>query len=487
MADAWESEEYSHGYMLPFVTVFFIWQKSTLLAQMPFRPSWLGVLIVLLGLFAYIVGDFATLHVITQYAFLITLGGLLLSFMGWSAFKIILPACVLLFFLVPLPDFLYNNLSAKLQLISSQLGVAFIRLFGVSVFLEGNVIDLGNYKLQVVEACSGLRYLFPLTALGYIAAYIFKGAFWKKAVLFLLTIPITVMMNSFRIGVIGVLVEYGGTDMAEGFLHDFEGWVVFMACAALLVLAMWVLAKIGSHPMALRDAFAIEGPEPIADTASVGYRRLPWSFFAALLILVIGAILFQTLPDREEVVPERTEFLFFPNAIGEWRGRTQRMDKIYVDTLKLDDYYLADYSRGTGDAINLYIAYYKSQRRGASVHSPRTCLPGGGWEFQEFAQREIAGVRQGNQALRVNRAVIQMGDDRLLVYYWFQQRGRLMTNEYLVKWYLFWDALTRNRSDGALVRLTMKIEAGEDLGKADALMAEFAGSAFEQLQRFIPD
>ena len=111
-------------------------------------------------------------------------------------------------------------------------------MFGISVYLEGNVIDLGSYKLQVVEACSGLRYLFPLVSLSFIAAYIYHGAFWKKAIIFLSSIPITVLMNSFRIGVIGVLVEYGGPGQAEGFLHDFEGWIIFMACIAILVLEM---------------------------------------------------------------------------------------------------------------------------------------------------------------------------------------------------------------------------------------------------------
>ena len=152
----------------------------------------------------------------------------------------------MLFFTIPLPKFLYNNLSSQLQLISSEIGVWFIRLFDISVYLEGNVIDLGNYKLQVVEACSGLRYLFPLMTLGFIAAYFFKGAFWKRAIIFLSSIPITVLMNSLRIGMIGVTVEYWGVAAAEGLLHDFEGWVVFMACTAVLVLEMWVLAHVGS-------------------------------------------------------------------------------------------------------------------------------------------------------------------------------------------------------------------------------------------------
>lgn len=110
-------------------------------------------------------------------------------------------------------------------------------MFQIPVFLEGNIIDLGVYQLQVVEACSGLRYLFPLMSLGFIAAYFYQAAFWKRAIVFLMTIPITILMNSFRIGVIGVMVDNWGISMAEGFLHDFEGWIIFMACAAILFFA----------------------------------------------------------------------------------------------------------------------------------------------------------------------------------------------------------------------------------------------------------
>ena len=109
-----------------------------------------------------------------------------------------------LFFAIPLPQFLYQGLSAKLQLLSSELGVSFIRLCDISVYQEGNVIDLGAMKLQVVEACSGLRYLFPLMSLAFMCAYFFKATLWKRVVIFLSSIPITVFMNSFRIGLIGV-------------------------------------------------------------------------------------------------------------------------------------------------------------------------------------------------------------------------------------------------------------------------------------------
>ncbi|EGV27608.1 EpsI family protein [Thiorhodococcus drewsii AZ1] len=487
MINKWGGEEYSHAYMLPFISAFLVWQRSSKLAQTPLKPSCIGVLLAAFGLLAYTAGELGTIITVVQYGFFLTLGGLLLSIMGWKAFRVILPAYLVLLFIVPLPNFLYNNLSSQLQLISSQIGVSVIRIFSIPVFLEGNVIDLGNYQLQVVEACSGLRYLFPLSALGFIAAILFKGAFWKKTALFLSTIPITVLMNSFRIGVIGILVYYQGIGMAEGFLHDFEGWIVFMACAAILVLEMWLLAKIGPDRASFADAFAIDGPEPISVTEKITQRRLTWSFYAVLPMLLATLAISFILPDREEIKPQRAEFVFFPSDIGEWHGQRGQLDQIYIDALKFDDYLLADYRDPAGASINLYVAYYGSQRNGATVHSPKSCLPGGGWRIQDFSQRDVSGAEVGNQPLRVNRSLIQMGDERLLVYYWFQQRGRVMTNEYLVKWYLFWDALTGNRTDGALVRLTIEAPLGDDLKGKDAVLSDFARQIEPSLRRFIPE
>lgn len=487
MVKWWEREEYSHAYMLPFITLYLVWQKKDRLEQIPFQGSWAGLLVVLAGITLFFAGDMATIYTVVQYAFIVVFAGLVLSFTGWRGFKMIWVPLLILLFMVPLPNFLFNNLSAQLQLISSQLGVWVIRLFGISVYLEGNVIDLGAFKLQVVEACSGLRYLFPLMTLGFIAAYFFKGAFWKRTIIFLSSMPITVLMNSARIGVIGVTVDNWGPAMAEGFLHDFEGWVVFMACTGVLVAEMWLLAKIGKNKLPLREAFGLEFPAPSPKDAQVQYRTLTKPFVASVLIVAVVAALSAAMPERVEVAPKRAEFSTFPLQIGEWQGKGDRLEQIYIDALKFDDYIIADYVDAKQQAVNFYVAYYASQRKGESAHSPRTCIPGGGWEITSLTQQEIAGVTVAGHPLRVNRTVIQKGDVKQLVYYWFQQRGRVITNEYLVKWFLFWDALTRNRTDGSLVRLTAFVPPGGSLEEADKRLAAFARAATPQLGAFVPE
>ena len=488
MVELWETkEEYGHGYIIPFITLFLIWQKSDKLELMYFKGSWLGLGAVVLGLVLFYMGELSSIYVLIQYAFLISLFGVILSVMGWHAFKVISIPFLILLFMIPLPNFFLNNLSSQLQLISSQIGVTFIRLFDISVYLEGNVIDLGVYKLQVVEACSGLNYLFPLMTLAFISAYFFTGAFWKKAIIFLSSIPITILMNSFRIGAIGVTVEYWGPEMAEGVLHDFEGWAVFMSCIVILVGEMWILAKIGKDKLPLQEAFGLDFPEPTPDNAEIRYRKIPKPFYASVLLLIVVAVSVTALPEREDIIPDRKSYAEFPLEFSGWKGRTGSIEQVYIDVLKFTDYIMNDYIGEDGGSVNFYSAYYDSQKKGSSAHSPKSCIPGGGWRITAFDTYPIQGVNIGAAPLQVNRLVIQKGEIKQLVYYWFQQRGRIITNEYMMKWYLFWDAMTKQRTDGALMRLTTVLKPGQDISIADKRLESFIKEIAPIIPEYVAD
>lgn len=487
MGNVWFSrEEYSHGVLIPLVSLFMVWQKKDVVERTEFQGAWSGLLVIMIGLLVFAAGELSTLFVIEQYALIVVLAGVILALAGWKGLSLASVPVLLLVFMIPLPNFLLQALSSKLQLISSELGVWVIRLFDISVFLEGNVIDLGNLKLQVVEACSGLRYLFPLMAFGFITAYFYKAAAWKRVFVFFSSIPITILMNSFRIGVIGVMVEYWGKSMAEGFLHDFEGWVVFMACTGVLMLEMWILAKIGDEKRPWRELFGVELPAATPKGVQRQYRSMPASFIGALVLMSASAIAVAALPERNELSPNRVEFAEFPMQLGDWKGNKNTIEKVYLDVLKLDDYIIADFADGTNGVINLYAAYYASQKKGESAHSPRSCIPGDGWQIADLKEQGVGEARVGGQPLVVNRAIIRKGNQQQLVYYWFQQRGREITNEYLVKWYLFYDALTKNRTDGALVRLTTPIRAGENVEQGDERLGRFLAALTPKLEEYIP-
>lgn len=489
MAEDWQRDEYSHGYMIPMVALYILWQKQPRLPELTSKGAWLGTLGVLAGLAAFFMGEMATVYEVVQYGFILALTCVFLSFFGWRPLGLVWVAFAYLIFMVPLPQFIYKALSAELQLISSALGVAVIRLFDISVFLEGNVIDLGVYQLQVVEACSGLRYLFPLMSFGFLIAYLFKAPFWQKAVLFISTVPITVLMNSFRIGVIGVTVEYWGIEMAEGFLHDFEGWVVFMGCLAVLLLEMWFLHQfVTRSPQKLWDRVDLDLPEK---TISLRDFSLSWKkqmpFVVSFVLILLASIAKPMLEARDEPVLARKSFSEFPLYLHQWIGRESAIEQKFLDELKLTDYITANYAnRQIRIPVNFYVAYYQSQRQGAAIHSPRTCLPGGGWKFDKLEQVTIPGVNHMSGApLRVNRVVMRQDEAAQLVYYWFEQRGRNVTNEYKAKWYVFWDSLTKNRTDGALVRLVVPVVDG-DLEASEQAANQFLQDFYGLLPEYIP-
>lgn len=479
-------DEYSHGYLIPLISLFLVWQKRDAIERLAFDGAWTGWLMVLGALALLVLGELSTLYILVQYALVGVIAGLVLALTGWRGLKLLWAPLFFLIFMIPLPPFLYNKLSGILQLVSSELGVQVIRGFGISVFLEGNVIDLGTYKLQVVEACNGLRYLFPLMSFGFLCAYLFKAPMWQRLAVLISTVPITVLMNSFRIGVIGVLVENFGNSQAEGFLHDFEGWVVFMVCVLMLMGEMWLLNRFFGNGSSFRDVFGLEFPPPSPQDAEVRKRRLQRAFLASALLLLPAAALVAGMGERAEVIPEREAFASFPEKLDRWQGRHEQLETYYLDALKLTDYVLADYRDDAGEWINLYAAYYESQRKGQSAHSPASCIPGGGWEIVSLTRQDVPGASSPEGPLRVNRVQIQKGEHRQLVYYWFQQRGRLITSEYLVKAYLLVDAVQLNRTDGALVRLTTPLQVGEEWSDGDRRLAQFAQSLEGRLEAYIP-
>lgn len=476
-------ENYGHGFFVPLISLYLIWQRREEIQKRRNGGSFWGVAVVLLSLGLYFIGEMATLYVLVHLSLWGVVVGLVMAAIGVGGAKVIAFPLVYLLAMIPLPDFLYQGLSRQLQLVSSALGVGCLQFVGVTAFREGNVIDLGPIQLQVVEACSGLRYLFPLAALSLICAYLFRDRMWKRVVLFLSSFPIAIFLNGFRIGMTGVLVELYGKGTAEGFFHQFSGWLLFVTSLSLLFLEMAVLRRIGrrSEP----DQAAVPA-SPISSVERSETRMAPTYLFSLALLVPVLFVSLQ-VETRQEFSPPRQSLTDFPMRVGGWEGKMLTMESAYREALRFDDYLLADYRASVESPLNFYVAYYASQKKGQSAHSPRTCIPGGGWEITSLQPMEIDGGGSTGTPLIVNRALIQKGDQKQVVFYWFQQRGRILTNEYLVKFYLFWDALTRNRTDGALIRLVAPVPPGGDENAVDQSLAAFAKSVRPLLAAYVPE
>ena len=475
-------EEYSHGFLIPVISLWLVWARRTALAQSFGRPSWLGLALILIAAAMHIVGELSALFILSQVGFIVALMGIVLSIGGLSLLRVAFIPIVFLLFAIPMPYFIDSVLSWRLQIISSQLGTEFIRLMQIPVFLEGNVIDLGTYKLQVVEACSGLRYLYPLMTLGFLAAYLFRAPFWQKALVFLSSIPITIFMNSLRIGIVGVMVDNFGPQDADGFLHMFEGWIIFIACAIILVGEMAILAAFSSK----RSFFEVFYPPevlPVKDKRSAQFGGANAVSIACLILLCGTTISSALVSTRHEITPPRRAFATFPPNIGPWIGRPSSLDAGTEKFLGLTDYILSDYSEPGRPPVNFYVAYYASQRSGLSPHSPSVCIPGNGWQISQF-QRTVYHGSGGS--FPMNRVIISRELQKQLVYYWFEERGMKVASEWWAKLYLLRDAIFENRTDGALIRLTTPIFPGETEADADKRMHKFTDKMLPSLTAYLP-
>jgi exosortase D (VPLPA-CTERM-specific) len=509
----WENEDYTYCYLIAPIVLYLIWEKREELARVPARPSWRGAVPLGIGIFLFWLGELAGEFTTMYFASWFVLVGLLWMHLGWQKLKVVWFPIVFIIAMFPPPNFFHFNLTLQLKLISSKLGVAMLQWYGMSAYREGNIIDLGFTKLQVVDACSGLRYLYPLIIMAILLAYFYRGGFWKKALLVVSAIPLTIITNSLRIAMTGVLYEIWGPAVAEDFFHGFSGWFIFMFGLAVLLLEMWVLNGFRSNMLVHGARPKVQGAEnkdrevaggedggelsrndPGVPPAASGLKAFfhPPQFVVAVLLLAGTLALAQGIEFREKIPPAK-DFASFPQELGEWTGRREVMGQEFIDQLTFSDYIIVDYTNGS-KAVNFYTAYYQSQRKGESIHSPETCLPGGGWEFRNAgvvtvplsAPAGSTGQRANGPTITVNRAFMEKGPNKQLSYFWFPSRDRVLTNAWEMKWYNFWDALTRQRTDGALVRLITPVYQNEGVKEADRRLVGFTQQIVPVLNEYLP-
>lgn len=486
---AWTTAEYSHGPLIPLISLYLFLRelRKSAVPNADVNDRWPGVVLIGFSLALAYLGNLMQVADIVTYAFIFWVGGVVLAVFGWKRGKTHWAPVLHLIFMLPLPQILYWKLTIFLQTVSSVIGVWIVSLAGIPVFLEGNIIDLGVYKLQVAEACSGLRYLFPILSFSYLFSILYRGPFWHKVVLLLAAAPLTVLMNSFRIGIIGVLVNSYGIEQAEGFLHFFEGWVIFLLCIGTLFLMAVGLQRMTPNPKPLSETIDLDFDGFGAIASRVFNIRLSYALVAGVVITAVFSAALVYSPRAERLIVERESFSLFPRNIDGWSGYTSKLDSAVQTVLGADDYVNATFSRpGENLYVSMFVAFYEDQTSGEGIHSPEICLPVGGWEVFSLEPHSLNLAATPYGEFQVNRAVIQKGTSMQLVYYWFEQRGERMTNDIKAKISVLVDSIATGRTDGALVRFVTPIGPDESPQDADARLQRFMTQSLQKLPRFVP-
>ena len=329
LLEAWALPEYSHGPLIPVLSgLLFLRQLKEYPADPgPKTGRWTGIPFILLALLMAAAGRPGEIPEMPAYATTFWIWGLLLISFGWKTGRHFWPPVLHLVYMLPLPGILQIKLTTNLQMISSELGAYFLQLLNVPVFLEGNIIDLGVIQLHVAEACSGLRYLFPILSFSYIFAVLYRGPVWHKAVLLISAAPITILMNSVRIAVAGVIAQHNPAWL-DGFTHFFEGWVIFVICILLLFLLAWLMIRLRprAHRLPLAETLDLETDGLWTQAKRITLVQPSAALMTAGALTAATALGLAALPERGLVQVDRDPFTLFPRELGAWQqsGRTDR-------------------------------------------------------------------------------------------------------------------------------------------------------------------
>jgi exosortase len=245
VAQWWTQEEYSHGFLVPIVSGYLIWSKREVLRNTPIEPGPWGLGLMVVAFAAYLTGSVGADLFLQRLSLVLMMAGGVLYVAGWPVFKTLLFPFAFLLLMIPLPGIIFNSIAFPLQLLAAKLASWVMETCGVPVFREGNVMHLAATSLDVEEACSGIRSLVSLTALGVLFTYATYSSWPPRVLLMLAVVPIAIAANVSRVAVTGLLAHYVSVDTALGVFHAAGGWSVFAIAAGLLLAVAWLLRRWG--------------------------------------------------------------------------------------------------------------------------------------------------------------------------------------------------------------------------------------------------
>ena len=478
LTNFWNGEDFSYCYLVPPLAAYFLYNsRGRLFAPLEGGTVVLGYVFLFLTMLFALAGSAGSLVTLVFISMWSAVAAALFFVFKDQRWKSLLTPIVTLAFMVPPPPLLTNLFSHKLRLISSRLSIEALHALNVPAYREGNLIDLGVQTLEVADACSGLRYFFPILLIAIVMGQLYHRRVADRLVLFALSPIVSILSNSLRITITGILVRYVSPKAAEGFYHDLAGFAVYGLAIILLVMCSVVIIKIFDR--------LLGKPEPAtsADSGEARFDPRGVKHLVVASVLLLALIPVEAKYSTEFIIPERQTFHSFPLEIGDWTGKRIVLDKSVERGLGADDYFMASYINAkTGNSLQFLVPYYERQTIAHAAHAPASCLIGSGWFAKEKRELAPSAIRD----FTVHRMVMARNEHHLISNFWFQQRGRRITDEFENKFYLFWDAITRRRTDGALVRAEMLLKPMQSVEEGQKLLDRFLADVDPLLKAYIP-
>ncbi len=479
------NDDYSYGFLIPIISAYLLWDMRLKLNRLEIGSSWFILPVLLVFLLLSVYGILGSSENVSRPVIPVLIILFAAFCFGTELVKRYMLPLGFLIFMVPMPPFLEIRFGVLLKRISSELGGLIIRMYNIPVHVSGNIIDLGDIQLQVADACSGLRFVFPLFALGIVYAYFFERIAWKRICCVFSTIPIAILTNVLRIGITGILADMCGSQVAQSFFHDFSGWAIFMAAFVFLFLVGRFLRLFPPEDLIGRAEKASETTEEEDGKPMVQEENATF-FVSVSLLLMVGALSWMT--SRLPPLEIKGGIESFPLVFGDWRGQFEHTDPDIIIKSGTDEAFNGFYRNKNNEEASLYMGYRKSAflENENFFHSPTVCLPSHGWKNKETSTHKIVDV-PFFQELKVTKMVVEKEGLRQLVYFWFQTKNKATPDKNIHRFHLALHAIQRDNTHALFIRPITTIRPNEKIKDAEERMDRFVKEMTGPLIRFLKE
>ena len=473
----YEHENFTYGFLIPFIVLYLLWQERGALRAVPLSPTpWGAVSLLatlLVGFAGRVIGDVFTMRV----AMVLTLGSLIHLFMGTRYLKALLFPLAYLLLMVPPPYLVVKEVSYHLRMLDAAIAEKALQAVGVPVYRDSYFLHLPNVSLEVADVCSGVASLFALLALGMIYVHSLPVGRGSKALVMLGALVFPIVANLLRIFLVGFTVYYYGPVMLGAFFHQFTGTFTF-GIALLLLIALGEFLR-RQQPRARQRTRVGSAPERAASAAK---RPLAWLPFFLALGIFAGVLFLSGHLSARQRVNLASDLKTLPAALGNYVLSKTELPESYEDPdaeAALDRFY-EDPSR---KLLELFVGYRSFQDGPHRLQSPKLNLPSR-WNFVWVEPDRIP--IPGSATIAASWMLTQKGESQRLVLYWYQARGRTFGDELSGRVDQVISVLSSGRTDGAVVRIATPVEPNESPDEARAFIKAFVNVFYPHLVRMLP-
>jgi exosortase D (VPLPA-CTERM-specific) len=470
----WSRDDYSHGFLIPFISLYLVWIKRRSLRGVPAIPNILfGILTMGAAGALFLLGGIGGVVVIQTFSLIPMILGAVLLTGGMKYLKAFLLPVAYLVFMLPILDLLIERVHWPFQLFTAKLAGYGLAAIGIPVLQNSQYIQLPHITLEVADICSGIRYLVSIIALGIPLAYLTQKRNGLRIILIFGAVLIGIFSNGARVFFIGVWAHYFGGDSIHGPFHVFQGLFVSIFGFAVLLVGALLLKGIF-----VSEEERSSAPGFPKERLVIAPKRARWSWaLAVAILLLVGGYTF-----LREAKPVSLKGVLedFPEIIGEWKRTEAGEDKNLYPSLEADDGLIREYRDPQGTRLTLLIAYFQVQKQGKEIVDYRSR-----WIFDGAEERQVA--KNSQEKMTIYKTVVFKNRREKYYYFWQDLNGTIAGRPYEAKWALVANGLLDNRTNGALIVVSPVADVRNNSGEAEERVFGFIRDLIPLLAKYLPE